>query len=258
MNQVIIVIPVYKEVIDTHEEISLEQCFKILRNYPVALVCANDFDVSLYVDLAEKMNKSLLVERFKKDFFESIQGYNKLMLSVNFYKRFRKYEYLLIHQTDAFVFRDELAEWCNMKYDYIGAPWLMDISGWLSIPGIYPKEIKLFYKVFGDKWMNKVGNGGLSLRKTKSFINNLTIFRVWAKKWTSNEDHFFSHVINILNPFFKIPPVNKSLRFSFDSLPEEALKMNGFKIPFGCHAWSRNDGHYTNSLHFWKKFISID
>lgn len=44
------------------------------------------------------------------------------MLSAEFYDRFAAYEYVLIYQLDAFVFADRLAEFCQMGYDYIGAP----------------------------------------------------------------------------------------------------------------------------------------
>lgn len=45
------------------------------------------------------------------------------MLSAEFYERFLAWDYILLCQTDAFVFRDELADWCARGYDYIGAPW---------------------------------------------------------------------------------------------------------------------------------------
>ena len=31
---------------------------------------------------------------------------------------------MLIYQLDAYVFKDELLNWANKGYDYIGAPWL--------------------------------------------------------------------------------------------------------------------------------------
>lgn len=78
---------------------------------------------------------------FHENYFKSIDGYNKLMLSPSFYKAFSNYEYILIYQLDAWVFKDELQHWCNQKYDYIGAP-------------IYQNN-----KLIG------IGNGGFSLRK---------------------------------------------------------------------------------------------
>lgn len=51
-------------------------------------------------------------------------GYNRLMLSEDLYSAFSNYEYILICQSDAYIFRDELKEWCEAGYDYVGAPWL--------------------------------------------------------------------------------------------------------------------------------------
>ena len=53
-----------------------------------------------------------------------IAGYNRMMLSAGFYELFRDYEYLLICHTDAWIFRDELADWCRRGYDCVAAPWV--------------------------------------------------------------------------------------------------------------------------------------
>lgn len=255
MNQVVIVIPIYNKVLKPYEEVSLKQCFDVLKNYPVTFVCANGFDAQPYLNLAARYNKKVSVETFDPIYFNDIKGYNKLMMSKYFYKRFSVYNYILIHQTDAYIFRNELSNWCDLNYDYIGAPWLLDMEGWLYTPDAYPLEIKWFYKIFGKNRMQRTGNGGLSLRKTKSFIFNLSFFNFWVKRWKSNEDNFFSQCISILNPFFKIPPYKKSVQFSFDALPVEAYKLNNNKLPFGCHAFGRNDGAYENNRDFWIDFI---
>ena len=51
-----------------------------------------------------------------------------LMLSPFFYESFLDFKYVLIHQLDVFIFKDELNYWCNQNYDYIGAPWFKDSS----------------------------------------------------------------------------------------------------------------------------------
>lgn len=42
-----------------------------------------------------------------------IAGYNQMMLSREFYQLFNDTEYLLICHTDAWIFRDELEDWCK-------------------------------------------------------------------------------------------------------------------------------------------------
>ena len=46
-----------------------------------------------------------------------------MLLTADFYRRFTDYEYILIHQLDVFLFEDKLLEFCDMGYDYIGAPY---------------------------------------------------------------------------------------------------------------------------------------
>ncbi len=43
------------------------------------------------------------------------------MMDNTFYKQFLNYEYILIYQLDAFVFKDEL-NYCSQGIDYVGAP----------------------------------------------------------------------------------------------------------------------------------------
>ena len=69
------------------------------------------------------------METFDPAYFTSIQGYNRLLLSTEFYQRFLGSAYLLICQLDVFVFRDELAGWVARGYDYVGAPWVSSTAG---------------------------------------------------------------------------------------------------------------------------------
>lgn len=74
---------------------------------------------------------------FPDTYFKGIAGYNRLMMSPEFYETFAQWEYILIYQTDAWVFSDRLSEWCSKGYDYIGAPWIPK-----------PKYRKLYYRIF--------------------------------------------------------------------------------------------------------------
>jgi hypothetical protein len=74
-------------------------------------------------DYITKKYSNISVESFPKRYFENIEGYNELLLSASFYERFLDTKYILIYQLDAFVFKDELQEWCDKGYDYI-APWI--------------------------------------------------------------------------------------------------------------------------------------
>lgn len=203
--------------------------------------------------------KSLSVERFDEHYFAGISGYNKLMLSLEFYHRFEEYEYLLIHQADAYLFKPELSYWCDKGYDYVGAPWykprnrikiIMDKLMLKWIPFVLPVKKKLRYARY-----DTVGNGGLSLRKTKTFIEVLNKSEkqvasyLYKKKHLYNEDVFWSVQAPKMVKKFNRPTCKEALYFAFETYPEYAYREIGNQLPFGCHA---SDVH---GRHFWMPFI---
>jgi len=108
-------------------------------------------------------------KRFPRTFFGSARAHGRLLLTETFYNAFLEYEYILIHHLDALVFRDELLQWCRAGYDYIGAPWLISSD----TPHITQA---------------KVGNGGFSLRRVRSFLrvlNSHEYFVEPAEYWRS-------------------------------------------------------------------------
>ncbi len=96
----------------------------------------------------------LIPKSFPDQYFGSPQAHGRLLLSEQFYRAFEDYEYILIYHLDALVFVDRVLEWCNAGYDYVGAPWL-----------ISPDTPQITEQ--------KVGNGGFSLRRVRSFLRVL-------------------------------------------------------------------------------------
>ena len=250
------------------EMMSLRQCLNVLGKYAVYLVCPEGLDTTVYDEVA---GKKLVTERFDAVFFKGIEGYNHLMRSHAFYQRFKAYDYLLIHQLDAWVFRDELEAWCSKGYDYVGAPWF---EGWLS-----HEE--------GCDFMC-VGNGGLSLRRVEKFLSItkpssrrlrsikqlLSIQKSGASKYlrclmqyfsNSNradvfseqhkdrwEDVYFCYDLRASRLALRVPECTEAAKFSIETSPEYIFnEINGRKLPFGCHAWQRYQ--YED---FWKKIIT--
>ena len=286
MKRHCIVVPLYKsfEMLADDELISLQQLFAVLGKHPICFISHCKFEFDIYVKEAEKKNIFPEVKRFDEFYFGDVNGYNQLLISLDFYRSFSAFDYLLIYQLDAFVFRDELNYWCKMKYDYIGAPWT----------GIHIyKEIPLV----------GVGNGGFSLRKVESTIMVLKKLRLlevleqyknfnwkgivprlpaviyklvkakkiasdFEKTYTFQEDVFWckdaperlknftgtSIIIKSLGKFllresFNIAPVETACKFSVETNPRKYYKMNNQELPFGCHAWEKYDPQ------FWKPFI---
>ena len=255
-KKVAVIIPFYRESIDHFERIALEQCNKKLGSHtliaikPHKLTLPEDANAIRFTDVVS----------FENSYFENIEGYNKLMLSAEFYETFLAYDYILIYQLDAFVFKDELDYRCQQGFDYIGAPWLRDIEH----PD-FAKAIKSKLKYYlhtrydthikGEpskyQYENKVGNGGFSLRNVRKFYNlcikHKAMIDMYLEKGTHhyNEDRFWSIEVNRKNKVLNIPDYKTGAKFSIEHAPPRALKLNNGQLPFGCHAWDR-------TLDFWR------
>lgn len=251
-ESVAIIIPVYKPDLTAAERCSLGQCLQILPNYPIVFIGPKDLNTSTF----EKLCEGKVVFRFinfADNYFQTIAGYNRLMLSPAFYRKFLKYKFILIHQLDAYVFKDELDFWCSKNYDYIGAPNVphQNGSGEIRFLKTYGRLINLVNKLLGTNLKIKnVGNGGFSLRKTNSCYWLLKILKKKATSWGSNnEDGFFKYWGNLLCPIFNLPPDAVALRFAIEESPTKSLDALKNHLPFGCHAFEKYEPET------WKKYI---
>lgn len=255
----IVVIPIHKKTPSSDEQTSLRQCVSVLGSRPLCIVCPHGLDVAKYVRVISDFGKTCSIERFPNRFFDGIKGYNLLMLDKSFYKRFANYQYMLIYQLDAWVFRDELDYWCSQGYDYIGAPWLEENEhGVLEFTG--------------------VGNGGFSLRRIQHFIDVLShkvsvkdatqlhleptlknrLYKLlyslgyqntisyYKKDSTLYEDIFLSIFLSNTKLRAKTPDPETATRFSFEKHPSYLYSIS-HQLPFGCHAWRKYE--YES---FWK------
>nr|WP_293841104.1 DUF5672 family protein [uncultured Arsenicibacter sp.] len=259
---VCIVIPVYKTVLTPHESISLTQCFKVLGHFPIKLVHPESLDLTVY----RTAFPTLESVPFPDSYFTGIQAYNRLMLSAGFYQAFTGFEYMLIYQLDAFIFKDELLHWCSQGFDYIGAPWLRDrdfhsasdefifnLKKRIAIlfdlkkeDGVTPREITS---------LNGVGNGGFSLRRISAFLACLRIFDKKIKQYENstlyqyNEDAFWGIEVNRYWPRLNIPDFRTALRFAVEFYPQRAItNYNQGELPFGCHAWDIHGTDYWQPI----------
>jgi hypothetical protein len=249
-KEVVVIIPFYRESISAYEAVALKQCQQVLSAYPIIAIKP----ASLNLPQAAHAVQFAEVVSFDDHFFESIAGYNHLLLSTGFYERFINYEFMLIYQLDAFVFKDELSYWCKQNFDYIGAPWIRNKND-----GVLKKwelQLKAYlytrYNVHSKglpssrQFVNKVGNGGLSLRRVAKF-KNITIsyskeisFYLSQTAHQYNEDAFWSVEVNRKKPILNIPSARIGLKFAIELAPQRALVLNGHELPFGCHAWDKH------------------
>lgn len=246
-----IVIPIYQDFDQLPGTAlqSLTRASKILKAYPFFLVVPQSLQLEKYLQFFNDWGITIQLVLFDDSYFASIQGYNQLLLSPNFYRGFTQYQYMLLYQTDAWIFEDGIAYWCKQGYHYIGAPFVeWEWSTFYARHLTLPRRI-LYW--LGYRQFNLVGNGGLSLRHIKACLHNLNRFKKAAQQFTHNEDYFFSYYINSFNPFFRVAPFRKALQFSFDENPATSFALNGQKLPMGCHAWPK----YKD---FWKDYIPFE
>jgi hypothetical protein len=131
----------------------------------------------------------LIPKRFPDRYFGSAQAHGSLLLSEQFYESFLDYDYILVYHLDALVFSDRLLEWCLAGYDYVGAPWLLSPD----TPHITEQ---------------KVGNGGFSLRRVRSFLrvlNSRTYFVDPDEYWRrySARTHPLARMFNVPRKYLK-------------------------------------------------------
>ncbi len=236
--QAVVVIPVWRPRLSDDETLSLRRCLSVLGTHSIALIAPE----GLPVDGLPPLAASVAIERFAPRFFEGIGGYNRLMLSADFYRRFEAYDYMLLHQLDAFVFEDRLASWCARGYDYVGAPWIGD--GWPP-PDLSRLKRSLLRAV--TRPATRVGNGGFSLRSVPGFLRALRRLRPLVARWRSNEDLFWSVMARHLAGF-RIPPASEAMSFAFELEPRWCYEQLGRTLPFGCHAWPRYDPEFWHSV----------
>lgn len=244
MKLVKIVVPIYKIDLDEFEQKSLRRSIQVLKNFTFSIVCPEGLDISKIEPYFQNVSWEVL--RLDSQFFQGIEGYNRLMLSEEFYKEFLDVEYILICQTDVFVFRDDLIYWCEKNYDYIGAPWIASPqNAWnkwmLKIRNAFNSKKKSDHHFF------KVGNGGFSLRKVQTMFRIVTELKPEIEKMllTRDEMKFYQEdvFISLYAPRFfpemKIPDYKEAVDFCIDRKPHIAFKINGNKLPFACHGFNK-------------------
>ncbi len=262
-KRLVVITPVYKKKLSENEYLSIKSSLQNLKNYDKVIIAPEKFlDDQEFIDTWE--NYGYRVVFFKDNYFINVDSYNNLMLTKMFYSHFTDYEYMLILQLDVLIFSNSLDYWMNKNLDYVGAPWIKN-----DLNGIR---------------FNFSGNGGLSLRKIKTFISvlesnqlirkedyydvlpisgnlkiilllsllfklkfkyNATVFRFFYKK---QEDFFWAFYAHFFVKEFKVANIEDSLAFAFERYPEYCFEQNNHCLPFGVHAWEK----YNPS--FWEKY----
>ena len=260
-NLCVVVIPIHNENPTKNELRSFKQCFKVLDKHTIKIIAPIDLSLDRYKEVVNSF-ETIFIDPIWQS---SIEKYNKLKLSSFFYNLFEEFDFLLTYELDAFVFKDELNEWCKKNYDYIGAPWFLghtlpisnEIIG-VGNSGFSLRKISVLRKAINNIYFEEKN---FTLQSKKRQIKNkmkkiLFYLNIFRKENITiqdanhiNEDWFIAKVIPQYIKNFKIAPIEEAIKFSFEVNPKYLFEMNNNVLPMGCHAWEKYD------FEFWKPFM---
>jgi hypothetical protein len=238
MSTCAVVMPIYKSHLSSNEIFSVKRSLSNLIGHDVYWVAPASLNISEYQFIFGPQR----IKRFPDCYFESISDYNRLLVGASFYESFLDYDFILVCQTDAVVLKPELHLWLDMPYDYVGAPWPQGYSLTIKTKRI-PIEAGVVCTAF-------VGNGGLSLRRTRACIDLIEEFDDLSASWHKDghaEDLFFAFA-GTLSFNFLIPNIITAANFSYDIDPVYLHKLAGNRVPFGIHAWEKYDLEFCKSV----------
>ncbi len=257
------------------ERVGLDQCAAVLGRHDLHLVCPRGMPTDAY----EALLPGLRIVHVPPRRMAGYLAYSDLKTSSMLFRHFgERYRFTLCHEPDVFVFRDDLDEWCERGYHYVGAPF------WKPSP-----------EPGGEPFMPGGGNSGFSLRdndahvrvnRTLRLLERPTSFRrapagsslatrlrdvplvtlkalgignstnEWLRnpylRWRGNtyyEDVFWSQMVPLVLPWFRVADPLTSLEFSFELEVERCFELAGGRLPFGCHGW------YRFALDVWRPHI---
>ena len=202
MNRCCIVIPSYREKLEGNDKLSFDRCIEIFgKNRPIKVVIPDNISTDFY----DSYGSLIEIIRVDGKNMESVDSYSNMLCNKDFWKLFTDFEYILIYQTDCWIFEDKLDYFIDMGYDWYGAPWPF--------------------------WNNQVGNGGLSLRNVSKMIEIVNSYTYDDKIYLKNEDTWFC---KIHGDKMNICPYEIAVNFSLEKVSVNLLGKIKTK-PMGFH-----------------------
>ena len=250
-----VLVPVYRPVLTVQERASLAQTVRVLGSHPIVLLHPADVPVgSIAAEFPAVQTMAVSPEWLGSR--NGIAGYNRMMLSAAFYDLFADTEYILICHTDAWIFRDELAAWCDRGYDCVAAPWIRRRVYDLPLLGGYlawrRRRAERRGRTLRQSLYGRIGNGGLSLRRVESFRRACERYRETAEHYLARPHHLHNEDVfwALVPDGFRYPDWKEALGFSFDTNPAYCWRLTGGRLPMGGHSWSK-----PRMYRFWRRII---
>lgn len=233
MSRVAILTPFHKSSLSPDESLVVRRYREVLRRYPRFVVAPTGMDRGRLLE----HDPDLGFEEFDPSLFQSFRAHQQFCMSGVIWDRFRHFDYVLIAHYDAWVFSDELLDWTDRGWPYIGTVWPGNRS-WLW-----------------HQLVSYCGGGGFSLRRVDWMRQVCRVLcRLAVPLSRYNEDAVFASLMaRTLGLTFKKPGLEEGLRFGFEVEPVACLRMTGGRLPFGCHGWT-----WPDRRAFWSQFIPCD
>jgi hypothetical protein len=247
------------------EEVSLRHLQHFLGGYDKYFVAPPDVSVP---------QNGFKILSFDRKFFGSAAAHNRMLLWPGFYQAFEDYEFILIYHLDSLVFSDDVPQWCQRGFDYIGAPWLpCSDTPWVKEArvgngGFTLMRVETVLKVLHNRYRAEPATYWLDIIMRNSFRFGL-LFRILERLQRlfphsrlinrpledlrksekpeihgCNNDFFWSFQAAKYLPEFRIASVEEGLRFAFEAAPRLCFELAGGRMPFGCHAWTKFDRNF--------------
>lgn len=250
-----VIIPFYTEQLRDWERATLAHNMEVLSpTLPVVFLKPEGLNIAPYTELYPRAQVMEVSTQWLGT-TRGIAGYNEMMMSEAFYALFADTEYIMICHLDAWLFRDEVEEWCRKGYDLVAAPWPtrpryehFPLKQWLQ----WRHRLCAPGKVLRTQMFGKIGNGGLCLRRVSTFRE---VCKRYAEEIAHfnrqkgalyNEDIFFALVPKEL----KVPSATEALDFAYDLKPDVCHRLHGGRLPMGCHGFM-----HKRRICFWQPFI---
>lgn len=269
-KRVAIMVPLPSLRLNADEEVSLRHLRAFLDGYEKFLLVPEGMEVRM---------EGFTVVELDRGYFGSAANHNRMLYRIDFWEKFADFDYVLMYHLDALVFSDQLPEWCDRGFDFIGAPFIRcDDSPWVRKERVgnggfalyrIPSVLKVLWNRYVEKpsvfyadyfWpiiefqrrmlapVRAAVPGWMRGRLTDPLRNQVKKLDYIEDNETQNDSFWGDEAIRYL-PGFKVAPFEEGLRFAFEVVPRKCLEMNGGRMPFGCHAWGRYDRG------FWKEHL---
>jgi hypothetical protein len=138
-----------------------------------------------------------------------------------------------------------LDKWIESRWDYIGAPW------WGAV-NYQPTSSKCHPELVGHTFALQVGNGGLSLRNPRKFVqifnqNHDFIEELLLGRGSQiNEDAILA-ILAIVDTSFRLPDCQEAAKFALE-LNARSVLLAGANLPMGFHALHKYDLNFFKIL----------